>query len=713
MNIITNNRNLLFLKHTLKKIIRSFSKQEKVNAFGPDKSGINRIFVINLDRQKERWQLIQKELNRIEVKNNKNLLSFTERFSAIDAENHTINTNNIRTSYKLEDQYLVDPNPRLLDIIREKDTNIDLTKQEIAVAESHISIWNKISNQNINSALILEDDVYFENKFSNRLNCIWEEIIESKIDFDIIYLSYKKVEYNPNIQQISNNLSIPIRGIWWFSGYLLSNKGAKKLLDNLPIIGPIDLWINHKFKDLKVLISNDSIINQKLFLASDNNYSILPVLSQIGINSNKTFIDLEKLKGQNPVFIFGFSSNIELIKLKTLLSLNSYRTYYNYNISSKESHHLINLINNKEALLFDAYIGFNLILDKVPFILDLYPNAIIIILQEDNYLVPKTILNHQSQNIFLLKSGANIAKKVSRILKIKYCRLNGIERDHIKINPNFKTIKEDIPNNYKYLEHDVNPWILPIEKIRKYLPYGINIDEIIPIAKQIHYRTDDFKKIDWNFWDTLENSFPSNLAQFSKENFRLSHNLNSGFQLDITENEKGNKKYSSASIVSKKQFSYGSFEISMKPIKGEGIISAFFLHRNDPWQEIDIEFLGYDTTKVLLNVYFNPGEINTQYNYGVRGTPVIIDLGFDASQDFHDYRIEWEYHEIRWYVDNKIIHLRKTWSPTPIPNLPMAIFTNAWITNSEDLAGKFNPEILPQSLLVRYIKIYNFDYIKN
>jgi beta-glucanase (GH16 family) len=250
--------------------------------------------------------------------------------------------------------------------------------------------------------------------------------------------------------------------------------------------------------------------------------------------------------------------------------------------------------------------------------------------------------------------------------------------------------------------------------MKNYLPYDLNKNEIIPIAKHIEYRFDSFEEFDLNFWAILEDTFPSNQAQFSKENFKLSNNLNSGFQLEITKNNnKGDKEYSSSSIVSQKHHLYGSFEISMKPIKGEGLISAFFLHRNDPWQEIDVEFVGHDTTKILLNVYCNPGVVNTKYNYGVRGTPVLINLGFDASEDFHNYRIEWEYHEIRWYVDDRIIHVRKTWNPTPIPNLPLAIYANTWITNSEDLAGKFDDKILPKSSLIRYIKICDLDYSKN
>lgn len=149
----------------------------------------------------------------------------------------------------------------------------------------------------------------------------------------------------------------------------------------------------------------------------------------------------------------------------------------------------------------------------------------------------------------------------------------------------------------------------------------------------------------------------------------------------------------------------------MKPIKADGIISAFFLHRNDPWQEIDIEFLGNDTTKVLLNVYFNPGVEGTSLNYGVRGTPILIDLDFDASEDFHKYKIEWAFNEIRWYVDDNLIHFRKIWTPTPIPNLPLSVYVNAWITNAETLAGKFEKQTLPKSLLVREVttSCYDFD----
>ncbi len=711
MNIITGNRNFLFLKYRLKKILRFLIKQEKLNTFGEGENQINKVFIINLDRQKERWRLIQEELTKIKIPNKNTLLSFTERFSAIDAKNHSIKTNKINSSYTLEDQYFVDPNPELLNIIREKEIIIELTKQEIAVALSHLSIWDKIIDENIHSGLILEDDIYFENKFSNKLNSLWKEIVESKIEFDIIYLSYKKVEHTPDITKISNNLSIPNRGIWWFSGYILSNKGARKLQEKLPITGPVDLWINHKFNELDVYTCNDSIISQKLFITSDNNYSILPILSQIGVKSNKTFIDLDKLKGRNPVFMFDLSSNkSNLLKLEILLSLNSYRTHFMK--ADRELVHIMNLIDKKEPLLFDAYIGFNSLIEMIPPLISFYPNVIIIILSKDTDSVPQACSLYIDKNIFCVNPKRNITKEISKLLKIKNWDLDSDNILKINTEINEKVIQISIPNDSKYLEHDVNPWVLPIENIKKYLPYDFNKNEIIPIAKHVENRIDYFEEFDVNFWGILEDTFPSNQSQFSKENFSLSNELDSGFQLEITNSVQGDKKYSSSSIVSIEKYIYGSFEISMKPIKGEGIVSAFFLHRNDPWQEIDIEFLGHDTTKILLNVYYNPGIINTKYNFGLRGTPVLIDLGFDASEDFHDYRIEWEYHEIRWYVDNEIIHVRKTWMPTPIPNLPMAVYVNAWITNSEELAGKFEESSLPKTSFIRYIKMYNFDYNK-
>lgn len=108
-----------------------------------------------------------------------------------------------------------------------------------------------------------------------------------------------------------------------------------------------------------------------------------------------------------------------------------------------------------------------------------------------------------------------------------------------------------------------------------------------------------------------------------------------------------------------------------------------------------MEFLGRDTTKILLNVYYNPGEEGDLYNYGFRGTPVVIDLGFDAADALHEYAIEWDSDEIRWFVDDRLIHRRVSGRPTPIPHLPMRFHANMWPTCSEELAGPLDVNALP------------------
>ena len=101
--------------------------------------------------------------------------------------------------------------------------------------------------------------------------------------FDVLYLSYKEVRHGAPKELVSKNVFRPDRGLWYLSGYVLSKKGAQALLDLLPCRGPIDLWINHKFRELEVRALRRSVINQRRDLHSTNSYSILPTLSRIGI----------------------------------------------------------------------------------------------------------------------------------------------------------------------------------------------------------------------------------------------------------------------------------------------------------------------------------------------------------------------------------------------------------------------------------------------
>jgi beta-glucanase (GH16 family) len=190
----------------------------------------------------------------------------------------------------------------------------------------------------------------------------------------------------------------------------------------------------------------------------------------------------------------------------------------------------------------------------------------------------------------------------------------------------------------------------------------------------------------------LVETFPGNLASFAQQNVRYS---SVGAQLVIEAAEGGMRTYRSGAFASVRSFTYGRFEAEIKAASGSGLVTGFFLHRAAPRQEIDIEFAGADPRRMLVNVYFNPGDEGTAIGFGYRGSPFRIDLGFDATADFHRYAIDWRPDRVAWLVDDEVVHERASWDPTPIPHLCMRLYSNLWAPRSEELAGRVEERTLP------------------
>src|SRR5688572_30066734 len=51
----------------------------------------------------------------------------------------------------------------------------------------------------------------------------------------------------------------------------------------MPVVGPVDMWINYRFEELGTLALSSPAILQRQDSASDNSYSILPFLARAGI----------------------------------------------------------------------------------------------------------------------------------------------------------------------------------------------------------------------------------------------------------------------------------------------------------------------------------------------------------------------------------------------------------------------------------------------
>lgn len=131
-------------------------------------------------------------------------------------------------------------------------------------------------------------------------------------------------------------------------------------------------------------------------------------------------------------------------------------------------------------------------------------------------------------------------------------------------------------------------------------------------------------------------------------------------------------RYSGGEYRSNQAFHYGMYQVNMKPVRNDGVVSSFFTYTGPSdgtnWDEIDIEFLGKDTTKVQFNYYTN----------GVGGHEYVYNLGFDASQSFHTYGFYWASDYIAWYVDGNEVYRTPASQASIIPDEPSRIMMNVW-----------------------------------
>ena len=259
--------------------------------------------------------------------------------------------------YTLADQLTVDPNPLLQIDDESRAREITMTRQEVAVARSHIEVWKLVAEGDVPSALVLEDDVFMTYGFARDLERTWASLIRSDTDapdFDLLYLAFEEVG---NVSPVDNGSGIrrlQKPGIWEASGYVLTREGARKLLDQLPIYGPIDLWLNMQFARLRAFTAVRALIEQRIDEPSTNSYSVLPVLSQVGvITREKPLVPATKhLPG--PIIAFG-EPGTGLTALATALSMLGYT-----GISDLEQLPLAEenaLLRGSRGRLFNAYVN--------------------------------------------------------------------------------------------------------------------------------------------------------------------------------------------------------------------------------------------------------------------------------------------------------------------------------------------------------------------
>lgn len=689
---------------------RLFYKQKcRAFACGTEKgSSIDRIFVINLNREPGRWFNMQQELKRILNSLGSEIIELTERQVAVDAKQflHTpTKDEEVDPFYTLGEQLFVEPQPLALPTRLDLNAPIQMSRAEVAVALSHINIWKKIAASNYDYVLILEDDTWFHSRFAPNMDKAWNEIMkknDGKSKFDVLYVSYLEVKHGAPKSFISENVFKPVRGLWFLSGYVLSREGAKKLINLLPCRGPIDLWINHHFRSLEILATKTSLISQRRDVKSSNSYSILPALTKMGaINSEGA--SLFNIKPtERPVFVFGCEGS-GLSSIAMALSMLGYRCCSD--LRDLPSLEMDKLIEGGKDRVFDAYVNIGSLCSKIKELLSCYPKAKFII----------TVANCDSiESAFPGKANDLIGADIA-LLHINELNKWKVVCEHLRCAPpacSFPIVNDlgqrvmfdEIfeVNRYEILKHDISPWVVETNSWWK----GINVIPAKDATRECDTLvrfSDHMKTLDTSRWLLRSDTFTDNLAMFRPSN--VDFGSENGAVFCIKKEALGVREYSAASICSLNQYLYGRFEATIQASNVPGVVTGIFLHRNSPRQEIDIEIMGNQPDRLLINIFYNPGDEGANFDYGYRGTPTYIKLGFDASKAFHRYAIDWNSNEIRWLVDDKLVHRRVIWNPTPIPNLPMTFHVNCWLTRSKQLAGRINNKRLPAAITVSEITL--------
>jgi GR25 family glycosyltransferase involved in LPS biosynthesis len=671
---------------------------------------IGRIHVINLDREARRWDRMSRELSRIRTPEGR-LLEVTRRFSAVDArqcseEDLDAHPDVIRT-YTLADQLFVHPDPLLAARHDLGSRRIRMTRQEVAVALSHVQVWRRVAEQDVQRALVLEDDVFFARGFGLGLDRVATQLDDEVSDFDVLYLSYKQAPGEGVRRGARGRVFDPVTGLWQLSGYVLTRRGARCLLDSLPVVGPVDLWINHRFADLTVHAVRRPLIRQRSGVASSNLYSVLPVLAELGSITRERPLMVRSGRRPVPVIVHGEAGSGHGAAAEAL-SMLGYRCCQD--IANPPAAMLEAVMDGSTA--FDAYVNVRGLgpdtwtsvqraRPATKFVLTV-PGAAPVV-DEGVAAVVAELRQQDPSSVLVLSAGhPDPWQQMVNLAGVhypahQYPRVPDRPPRSLTFGDNGAALVA------RWWRSDRSPWILPrgigsalaFADLACVEPAGaaraqaaqsgdagaasagwVAGAETLRPAGDLLYVGDFVRRDD---------TFPGNLALFTPVRVCPAAGA---LVLHLAEDPSPVRRYASGAIASTRRYLYGRFSAELRASSSRGTVTGMFLHRSSPRQEIDIEILGRDPTRMLTNVYFNPGCEGDRFEYGYRGTPAVVDLGFDASAGAHLYEIEWRRDVIRWIVDGRVLHVRHVWDPTPVPHRPMEFDVNLWAPRSKELAGR-------------------------
>jgi glycosyl transferase family 25 len=245
-------------------------------------NNIDKIFIINLDKDIERLNNSYKQLNHYNINN-------YERYPAI---------------------YAAEANKYELNSYTTTIGKIIASKTMIGCGISHINIWKKIVREKINTSLIVEDDFILVDDFLNKFNKI---INKEPKEYDILFLSSGQIHNKDLKFRDINEYFYKQIFISQTIGYIITLKGAEKILKYIDKVSyhiDFQICMTSLFTDLDVISVKEGLIYQTFETSNNLNDRNYPLIIDNLLLYNNTFNYYYKLV---LISIKNFEININVI----------------------------------------------------------------------------------------------------------------------------------------------------------------------------------------------------------------------------------------------------------------------------------------------------------------------------------------------------------------------------------------------------------------
>lgn len=213
------------------------------------------IYVINLDRDIERYDKIKKQSKMFKL----------NRISAVDGKKINIDDLKKDGTIKMNNE----------SFIFSKDGDRDVLNGSIGCSLSHINLWKKMKKSRDNEIIIFEDDSIITNNTHNEIDRCLENIKQIDKDWDIIFLGGSRI-YG---ERMGNFIKAKYVGSWMNCGlfaYIINKKSIDKLLKTvLPINTYIDMQMNRYYGNgINAYYTNPSAVKHNYDFGSSRDVNL-------------------------------------------------------------------------------------------------------------------------------------------------------------------------------------------------------------------------------------------------------------------------------------------------------------------------------------------------------------------------------------------------------------------------------------------------------